>query len=133
MVNESLESALDSALAEAFPAPEVPADLRASVLAAIAREPRIDWLQQRRDLELEHQRSLAALNSRYLRRGRDAMLAASSAAILIAFAVRPLSDWLTPFFNVAAPLVAGLIALGAGVVSLAIILREFFPLSSREA
>jgi hypothetical protein len=133
MVNESRDAALDRALAQALAVPEVPADLRAAVFAAIAREPIIDWQQQRRDLEKEHRRSLSVLNARYLRRGRDALLAASGAVVLIGLAVKPLSHWLTPLFNVAAPLVAALIALGAGVVSLALILREFLSLSSTEA
>jgi hypothetical protein len=120
------EAALNAALAQTLRAPATPSDLRAGVLAAIARERPTDWQTCRRELELEHRVAIAALNRRYLRRCRDALLLVSGLLTALGFCIKPLSQWLTPFFADAAPMVAGLMTLAMGGALGAAILRDLF-------
>jgi hypothetical protein len=124
--SDPLEAALSQALAIALRPPAAPAELRAQVLAAVAREQVPDWQRARRDLESEYRRSIAALNARYLRRCRDALLAGLGVVLLIGLGVQPLARALRGLFEACAPLVAGLLALGVGLVYGAVLLRELF-------
>lgn len=133
MVNESLpetnaalQGALDGALATAFRAPKVPPELRAHVLAAVARERTPDWARRRQEWEQHYRSSIADLNARYLRRCRDAVLAGAVIVVATGLAVKPLLQWLTQFFTSSAPLVAGALALGAGVFCGVIVMRDLF-------
>jgi regulator of extracellular matrix RemA (YlzA/DUF370 family) len=123
-MTSDLETALERALENALRAPAVPAELHARVLAAIAREAAPDWQRARRELEDEYRRSIAALNARYLRRGRDVLLAGSTLVILIGLGVEPLAQALRGLFETAAPLVAGVLALGMGLVCGAVLVQE---------
>jgi hypothetical protein len=118
--------ALNAALAAAFAPPATPPELTAGVLAAIAREPLTDWQAQRRALEQGHRAAIAALNRRYLHRGRDALLVAACLLVVLGYSIKPLSDWLTPFFAKAAPMIAGCMALAVGVLCGAAMLQELF-------
>ena len=122
----AVDAKLDSALSIAFRTPPVPSELRAGVLAAVAREPPADSQHCREELEKSYRASIANLNARYLRRGRAALIAAAVIVITIGSAVRPLSLWLTPFFRNSAPIVAGVLALGTGFLLGAIILQDLF-------
>ena len=122
----ALETALDNALAIAFRAPVVPAELRAHVLAAVARDRTRDWEHCRHELEQDYRNSIADLNARYLRRCRDALAAGSVIVITSGLAVNPLSHWLTQFFASSAPLVAGSVALGMGLCFGVVILQDLF-------
>jgi hypothetical protein len=122
----ALEASLDGALAIAFRAPSAPADLRAHVLAAVARDRAPDWEHCRHELEKDYRSSIANLNARYLRRCRDALVAGSVIVITIGLAVKPLSHWLTQLFESSAPLVAGLVALSMGLFFGAIIMQDLF-------
>jgi hypothetical protein len=122
------QAALNAALAGAFPPPGTPAELTAGVLAAIAREPSTSttWQAQRRALEREHRAAIAGLNRRYLHRCRDALLVAACMLVVLGYSIRPLSDWLTPFFAKAAPMIAGCMALAVGVLCGAAMLQDLF-------
>lgn len=120
----ALQGALDGALASAFRAPEVPLGLHAHVLAAVARERTPDWERRRQQWERHYRSSIADLNARYLRRCRDAVLAGAVIVVATGSAVKPLLQWLTQFFASSAPLVAGALALGTGLLFGAIILRD---------
>jgi hypothetical protein len=120
------QAALNVALAGAFPPPATPSDLRAGVLAAIAREPSIDWQARRRDLEREHRAAIAGLNQRYLRRCRDAVLVGACLLAALGLSVKPLSHGLAPFFSNSAPMVAGFITLSVGVLCGAAVLQDLF-------
>ena len=124
--NPAAEAELDHALSIAFRAPLVPSELRAGVLAAVARDRPSDSQHCREELEKSHRASIANLNARYLRRGRAALLAAAVIVITIGSAVRPLALWLTPLFRHSAPIVAGVLALGTGFLFGAIILQDLF-------
>ncbi|HEY0747134.1 MAG TPA: hypothetical protein VGD63_10570 [Steroidobacteraceae bacterium] len=119
----ALDASLDRALAAAFRAPATPSDLRAQVLAAVARDDAFDKGALRRQLENDYRISVAKLNSRYVRHCRDALLGISSIAAAIGFTVRPLSHWLAPFFANSAPIVAGVLALGMGLAVGTILLQ----------
>jgi peptidoglycan/LPS O-acetylase OafA/YrhL len=120
------QAALNAALAGAFPPPATPPELTAGVLAAIAREPATDWQARRRALEQEHRAAISGLNRRYLRRCRDALLVAACLLVVLGYSIRPLSDWLTPFFVQAAPMIAGCMALAVGVLCGAAMLQDLF-------
>jgi len=120
------QAALNAALAGALRPPATPSDLRAGVLAAIARAPAIDWQVRRRELEREHRAAIARLNRRYLRRGRDALLVGAGLLAALSFSIKPLSMWLTPFLADAAPMVAGVMTLSVGVLCGAALLRDLF-------
>jgi hypothetical protein len=120
------QAALNAALAGALRPPATPTDLRAGVLAAIARGSTIDWQARRRDLEREHRAAIAQLNQRYLRRGRDALLVGAGVLAALGFSIKPLSLWLTPVLADAAPMVAGVMALSVGVLCGAALLRDLF-------
>ena len=122
----AVEAKLDSVLAIAFRTPLVPSELRAGVLAAVARDRPSDWQRCREELERNHRMAIANLNARYLRRCRTALVAAAVIVISIGSAVPALSLWLTPFFRNSAPIVAGVLALGTGFVFGAIILQDLF-------
>jgi hypothetical protein len=117
-----LEASLDRALAAFFRAPAVPSDLHARVVAAVARDR--DLKRTRHDLEKDYRIAIANLNARYLRRGRDVLLASLTIGMTNGLAVRPLSQWLTPFFAGSAPMAAGLMALGMGLFLGAILMHE---------
>ena len=118
------EQSLDRVLTAVLPRPWLPADLRAGVLAAIAREPVPNWQLRRQELEEEHHGAIAALNARYLRRCRDGLLAGSGLVATLGLLVRPVSVWLTPLFDHAAPTVAGALALGGGLLAGAFLMRS---------
>lgn len=118
------EASLDSALARAFPAPHLPPDFRARVLAAVARDHTTDRQARRFELERAHSASISKLNARFLRTGRDALLAGLAIVVTIGFSVKPLTFWLRPFMESSAPIAAGLCALGAGIACGAVILQE---------
>ncbi len=120
-------------LAGAFPPPVTPPDLRAGVLAAIARERPVDWQACRRALQGEHRAAIARLNQRYLRRSRDALLIGASLFAVLGLGIRPLSLALSAYFSNAAPMVAGLIALSVGVLCGAALLRDLFKDSEARA
>jgi hypothetical protein len=120
------QAALNAALAGAFPPPATPPDLRAGVLAAIARARSFDLEACRRDLDREHRTAIARLNQRYLRRCRDAVLIGACLLAALGFSIQPLLHWLTPFFATAAPMVAGLITLSVGVLCGAAVLQDLF-------
>jgi hypothetical protein len=120
------QAALNAALADAFPPPATPPELTAGVLAASAREPASDSQAQRRALEQEHGAAICALYRRYLHRCRDALLAAARLLMVLGYSIRPLSDWLTPFFAKAAPMIAGCMALAVGVLCGAAMLQDLF-------
>lgn len=122
-------AALNTALAAVLTPPATPPDLRAGVLAAIAREPSQDWQAQRQALQRGRRTAIAALNRLYLRRCRDAILVGTSLLAVLGFSIKPLSVWLTPFLANAAPLAAGLIALGVGVLCGAVLLQDLFKVS----
>ena len=134
MINETplpktdpmLEGALAGALALIFRAPAVPTDLRAQVLAAVVRDGEADWERRRHELKSRHRISIARLNARYLRGCRDALIAGSAVVITISLTVKPLSHGLAPFFDSAAPIIAGTAALGLGVLCGATILQDLF-------
>jgi hypothetical protein len=121
-----MTEALDAALARAFPTPATPADLRAGVRAAIARERTLEWQARRDALEREHRAAMARLNQRYLRGCRDALLLGACLFAVLGLSIKPLAVWLTPIMAAAAPLVAGLIALSVGVLCGAAILQDLF-------
>jgi hypothetical protein len=120
------QAGLNAALAGAFPPPATPSDLRAGVLAAIAREPAVDWQAQRRNLQQEHRAAIAKLNQRYLRSCRDAVLVGACLLAALGLSIKPLSHGLAPFFANAAPMVAGFMALCVGVLCGAAILQDLF-------
>jgi hypothetical protein len=126
----ALDAAVDRALASALRKPAVPADLRAQVMAAVARECVPDWQQSVRALEDDRRRAIAALNARYLRRCRDALLGALVLCITIDSGMKPLIHWLAGFFSGAAPLIAGALALGLGVACGALFLRDLLAPSA---
>ena len=113
------------ALARALQPPPTPADLRACVIAAIARERPVDLMAERRELEAQHRAALNGLNRHYLRRGRDALLLGSGLLALLGFSIGPLSHRLAPLCNDAAPTVAGFAMLLVGTVGGAILWQEW--------
>jgi hypothetical protein len=62
-----LEQTLDAALARMLTAPDLPADFREQLRAAVARHPSEDRAQLRAALEREHATQLAELQSGYVR------------------------------------------------------------------
>jgi hypothetical protein len=119
-------SGLNNALAASLTPPATPADLRAGVLAAIAREPSQDWEAGRRELQRMRRAAITELNWRYLRRCRDAILLGAGILAVLGFGIKPLSVWLTPFLANAAPMVAGCIALCIGVLCGTVIFQDLF-------
>jgi hypothetical protein len=123
-IDPALEASLDRALAAVFQAPVVPSNLRAQVLAAVARDRAVDLEARRRQLENDYRISTAKLNARYVHYCRDALIGISGIAAAIGLTVKPLSHWLTPSFASAAPMAAGLLALGMGLAVAAIMLQD---------
>ncbi|MET0499864.1 MAG: hypothetical protein ABW106_16505 [Steroidobacteraceae bacterium] len=126
VLDHMLDHMLDHTLAAAFRAPEVPSDLRAHVMAAIARDRTPDEDRCRRELEKDYRDAIATLNAKYLRRCRDALVAGSVVVVMSGSAIGPLSLWLAQFFADSAPLVAGSMALGMGLFCGGIVLRDLF-------
>jgi hypothetical protein len=120
------EQSLDKVLTRSLPKPLPPADLRAAVMAAIAREAAPDWQRRREALENEYRAAIAKLNVRYLRRSRDGLLAGSGLIATLGLFVRPVAALLTPLFDSAAPMVAGALALAAGLLLGAYLMRTLF-------
>jgi hypothetical protein len=111
-----VDEMLDQALSRHLKAPQLPSDFRAHVLAAVARVRAPSEAQARQELERVRTAALAELNRRYLRYCRDALLVGLTLSVVISFGMRPLTLWLMQFFSDAAPLVAGVLILGAGVL-----------------
>ncbi len=122
----ALEASLDAALAKALRAPAVPSDLRARVLAAVARESTVDRERSRAELAHSYANSIAALNARYLRRCRDGVLVVGPIIATFSMAVRPLSQWLNPASAGTALIAAGLLALVLGITFSAVVLQDLF-------
>lgn len=120
------EPSLDKVLTLALPKPTPPLELRASVLAAIARDQAPDWHRRRQALEDDYRAAITSLNARYVRRCRDALLAGSGLIATLGLFVRPVSAWLTPLFDSAAPMVAGALALGSGLLLGAFLMQNLF-------
>jgi hypothetical protein len=117
-------AALDSALSEALRPPPTPGELRAGVLAAIAREAPVDIEARRRELTQEYAAAVAQLNRQYLRRCRDALLLGASLLTAADLSIEPLSRGLAPFFADSAPLIAGCVVLALGALCGGALLRE---------
>jgi hypothetical protein len=126
-------AALDSALAGALHPPTTPPELRAGVLAAIARERPIDIQASRRELEQQYRAAIAQLNRYYARRCRDALLLGAGLLAVVDTSIAPLSQRLVPYFADAAPMVAGCLVLAAGALCGAALIRELFrPVVARD-
>jgi hypothetical protein len=117
-------AALNGLLADAFQAPQVPKDLSAQVFAAIARDRVADRQQVRVRLEIEYRRAISTLNGGYLRRCRDAAIAGSLIVVVLGSAVRPLATSLGGQLSSLAPLLAGMGALGVGVLLGGIVMQD---------
>jgi hypothetical protein len=123
-------TAWEVALAQTLRAPPTPADLRAGVLAAIAREQPIDLAAARRELERDYRAAVAGLKRFYVRRCRDAVLSGSGLLAVVGFSIAPLSHRLSPMFAAAAPMVAGFAMLGVGTLCGALLWRELIRQST---
>jgi hypothetical protein len=127
MIDPALERALDGALSQALPPPELPANFRRQLQAAIARSSSVDHARLRIALERENQLQLAELQSGYVRlrqRTLGGLIGGAFAAgLLITFAL----PWITAHFGPNA--VFALPAAGA-VVGLTLSLRPWWQRSS---
>jgi hypothetical protein len=119
-------AALNAALARTLRPPATPPELRAGVLAAIARERPLDTQAARRELEQQYRAAIAQLNRYYLRRCRDALLLGAGLLAVLDTSIAPLSQRLVPYFADAAPMVAGCLVLAAGALCGRTLLRELF-------
>ena len=118
--------ALDAALAAALPPPRTPPDLRAGVLAAIARERPVDHQAAREELEQQYRAAIASLNQFYVRRCRDGLLLGSGLLAAVGFGIEPLSQGLAPLLAGAAPMAAGATMLILGATCGAALMRDLF-------
>ena len=115
----AFDRALDAALARALPPPELPADFRARLTAAIAREAagEVPHVQQRARLEREQLERLQEFEAGYLRLRRRTLGTLIGGAFAAGAAVTVAMPWLKSTFGPNALLV--LAAVGA-VVGIAI-------------
>jgi hypothetical protein len=115
----AFDRALDAALARALPPPQLPADFRARLSAAIAREAaaEVPHAQQRARLEREQLARLAEFEAGYLRLRRRTLGTLIGGAFAAGAAVAVAMPWLKATFGPNALLV--LAAVGA-VVGIAI-------------
>ncbi len=125
--DDSLERALDQALTRSLPAPQLPANFRQRLHAAIARSPAIDHARLRAALEREHAQQLAELKSGYVRlrqKTLGGLIGGAFAAGLLAMLLLP---WIKAHFGANA--VFALPAIGA-VLGLALSARSWLQRSS---
>lgn len=112
------DAALDRALAAALPPPGPPAGFHARLITAIQATAGEALARQRRELEAEHQRELAALHSGFVRLRRDTLAMVLAAA----FTAGALAHWAVPWLHsrwgvdlsALLPALAGLIGLVTG-------------------
>ena len=115
------DPALDDALSRALPPPALPAGFHARLQAAMAAEAAHDLARQRRELEEEHARRLAALERGYVRLKRDTLATVLAAAFTAGAVVQWGVPWLHATLGIdlssLVPLLALVIGLtvGAGV------------------
>ena len=113
--------ALDQALAAALSAPALPAGFDTRLHAARAAEAAGDVARQRRRLEEEHARELAALRSGYVRVRRDTLAmvlgVAFTAGALVAWAVPWLRQTLGVDLSTMLPLLAVAVGMTAGATA----------------
>jgi hypothetical protein len=126
--NENMERALDAALGRALPPPEVPADFRARLVAAISRVDEETLADARRRLQLEEAARLAELEAGYLRLRRRTLGTLIGAAFAAGAVLTLALPWLREHLGPATPLV--LSGLG-GVIGVGIGLRAWLERSGR--
>lgn len=108
---------LDAALARALPPPELPADFRARLSAAIARETELGAanLAARPRLEREQRQRLAELEAGYLRLRRRTLGTLIGGAFAAGAAVAVAMPWLTATFGGNAMLVLSVLGAAIGL------------------
>jgi hypothetical protein len=116
--DDDLDRALDHAIASALPAPPLPVGFHARLQAALADDAAQDLARQRRELEAEHARQLAALQRGFVRIKRDTLVL----VLAVAFSAGAVAHWALPWLrqtlavdlSVLAPLLAVAIGMAAG-------------------
>lgn len=112
------EVALDRALAAALPPPGLPAGFHARLIAAIQAPADEALAGQRRQLEAEHRREMAALRSGFVRLRRETL----AMVLAVAFTAGAVAHWAVPWLQARwgldlsslLPALAGLIGLATG-------------------
>lgn len=89
------DPALDDALTRLLPPPALPAGFHARLQAAHAAEAAHDLARQRRELENEHARRLAALERGYVRLKRDTLMT----VLAMAFTTGAVAHWALPWLR----------------------------------
>ncbi|WP_374563430.1 hypothetical protein [Ideonella sp.] len=111
------DPALDDALSRALPPPALPAGFHARLQAAMVAEAAHDLAQQRRELEEEHARRLAALERGYVRLKRDTL----ATVIAAAFTAGAVVQWGVPWLHATLGIdLSSLVPLLALVIGLAV-------------
>ena len=113
---ELIDQALDAALTRVLKTPELPADFRQQLRAAIARHPAADSATLRAQLEREHRTQLAELRCGYVRvrqRTLGSLLAAAFATgLFIALALPWLQAHFGPNGVFALPVIGAVVGIG---------------------
>lgn len=109
------DPALDDALIRALPPPALPAGFHARLQAAMAAEAVHDLARQRRELEEEHARRLAALERGYVRLKRDTLATVLAAAFTAGAVVQWGVPWLHTTLGIDLSSLVPLIALVVGL------------------
>jgi len=110
------DPALDDALIRALPPPALPAGFHVRLQAAMAAEAAHDLACQRRQLEEEHARRMAALERGYVRLKRDTLATVLAVAFTAGAVVQWGVPWLHATLGVDLSELVPLLALAVGVV-----------------
>lgn len=108
---------LDQALAAALPPPPLPAGFHARLHAALRAEVAADLAAQRRQLQDEHRRALARLQSGYVRLRRETLALVLAVAFTAGAAVAWAAPWLRAALGVDLSLLLPLAALAIGALA----------------
>ena len=113
--------ALDRALTAALRPPGLPADFRAGLYRALERAAGQALQERRAELELEHRRTLDALQAGYVAVRRDTLVMVLAVAFTAGAAATVALPWIAQVLDVQAstlaPLLAGVIGLAAGAAA----------------
>ncbi len=111
----ALATALDDALARALAGPELPANFRVRLQAALARTAALDPAAMRRAVEAEHHRQLASLRADFIRIRRRTLGSLIGVAFCAGAAIAVAMPWIIGGFGAAAAIVAPTLGAAVGV------------------
>lgn len=112
---DDFDRRLDQALARTLAAPALPDGFHARLRDAVVAEMAGELARQRRQLEEEHRRELAALRSGYVRLRRETLAVVLAVAFTGGVVVTWAAPWLRSWLGVDLSLLLPLVAVGIGM------------------